>query len=467
LSGYKYDEKGKVTEKGEVLHWYYEGTGDYINEFEVNPYEKDANGKYIHTFMPNVCINFSTGQMWLSTGRIQFGKLNDRNVSTTDEMQTADNKVRSEFTVADNAIKGMVETLKTDVNGKITTIQNSILTDEKVSALISQALIDGNVVTKAEIATFITEDEAGKLISNATISADKVKIGGNVNINNILTVDENVVTMSNANIKNCSITDVVVKGSLRSPFAQQGDAFVIGGQNTTSDNIVPLSDGSGGWAQMGALDWDVSQSGRRMTLVHYKWKNVTATGSITYQAPEGKYFFEDGLAKKEITLSRECVDILGYGAPKTKTYAGEFYGWIVLRRINMMTNAQYGKELRVLAVGQVTVGGTNDSPSISTLSRAVDGTALSASFVYNSSNKRQTGKYQINLPSSWALQSGKYMVIATGIGNVLGNTKEAVVKATAMNLTPTSFQVWTSDDASLNHGSFSFMIINLNDWMYL
>jgi hypothetical protein len=59
------------------------------------------------------------------------------------------------------------------------------------------------------------------------------------------------------------------------------------------------------------------------------------------------------------------------------------------------------------------------------------------------------------------------MVIATGIGNVLGNTKEAVVKATAMNLTPTSFQVWTSDDASLNHGSFSFMIINLNDWMYL
>ena len=218
---------------------------------------------------------------------------------------------------------------------------------------------------------------------------------------------------------------------------------------------------------MGALDWDVSQSGRRMTLVHYKWKNVTATGSITYQAPEGKYFFEDGLAKKEITLSRECVDILGYGVPKTKTYAGEFYGWIVLRRINMMTNAQYGKELRVLAVGRVVIGGTNNSPTITTLSRAVDGSALSTSFITNRNGNIIAGKYRIQIPSSWGLTSDKYMVIATGMGNVLGNTGEAVVKATAMELTSTSFQIWTSDDASLNHGSFSFMIINLNDWMYL
>ena len=219
---------------------------------------------------------------------------------------------------------------------------------------------------------------------------------------------------------------------------------------------------------MGALDWDVSQSGRRMTLVHYKWKNVTATGSITYKAPEGQYFFEDGLAKTEITLSRECVDILGYGAPKTKTYAGEFYGWIILRRINMMTNAQYGKELRVLAVGRVVIGGTTSTPNITTLSRAVDGSALSATFITNPRNGNIIpGKYQIKIPSSWGLSSDKYMVMATGIGNVLGNEGEAVVKATAMNLTSTSFQIWTSDDASLNHGSFSFMIINLNDWLYL
>ena len=35
------------------------------------PYEK-RDGQYIHAFMPNVCINFATGEMWLSHGKIHF-----------------------------------------------------------------------------------------------------------------------------------------------------------------------------------------------------------------------------------------------------------------------------------------------------------------------------------------------------------------------------------------------------------
>ena len=112
LSGYKYDEKGKINDKGEVLHWYYAGTDNYINEFEVNPYEKDGDGKYIHTFMPNVCINFATGQMWLSTGRIQFGKLNDRNVSTTSEMQ-------KEISDASDALSTVIEANRENLQNQI------------------------------------------------------------------------------------------------------------------------------------------------------------------------------------------------------------------------------------------------------------------------------------------------------------------------------------------------------------
>lgn len=72
LSGYEYDEKGKVTNNGEVLHWHYQGRDEYINEFDVNPYEKKDDETYLHTFMPNVCINFATGQMWTSCGKAHF-----------------------------------------------------------------------------------------------------------------------------------------------------------------------------------------------------------------------------------------------------------------------------------------------------------------------------------------------------------------------------------------------------------
>ena len=71
LSGYEYDEDGDVYGR----HWKYrEGTfngGTFIDNTDVNPYEKRYD-EYIHTFMPNVCINFATGQMWTSCGMNHF-----------------------------------------------------------------------------------------------------------------------------------------------------------------------------------------------------------------------------------------------------------------------------------------------------------------------------------------------------------------------------------------------------------
>lgn len=72
LSGYEYDEKGEYEDgRPTGRHWKYSGTGTYINNTDVDPYEK-KNGQYIHTFMPNVCINFATGQMWTSCGKAHF-----------------------------------------------------------------------------------------------------------------------------------------------------------------------------------------------------------------------------------------------------------------------------------------------------------------------------------------------------------------------------------------------------------
>ena len=44
--------------------------------------------------------------------------------------------------------------------------------------LFSQACKDGEVVTSAQISTFITKDETNKLISNATIQADQINLTG-------------------------------------------------------------------------------------------------------------------------------------------------------------------------------------------------------------------------------------------------------------------------------------------------
>lgn len=74
LSAYEYDEDGERDSDGVPTgrHWKYRGDTKYINNTDVNPYEKNAEGKYIHTFLPNVCINFSTGQMWASAGKNHF-----------------------------------------------------------------------------------------------------------------------------------------------------------------------------------------------------------------------------------------------------------------------------------------------------------------------------------------------------------------------------------------------------------
>lgn len=84
LSGYQYDEDGEYVDGVPTgRHWHYRDFEVYIDNDKVNPYEvvNQTNKTYfsslemgqpIHTFMPNVCINFATGQMWTSCGRSHF-----------------------------------------------------------------------------------------------------------------------------------------------------------------------------------------------------------------------------------------------------------------------------------------------------------------------------------------------------------------------------------------------------------
>lgn len=255
----------------------------------------------------------------------------------------------------------------------------------------------------------------------------------------------NITWDSAGNIKanGGTFTDILIQGSLRSPFVRETDSIVIGGKQSSHDNVVPIASG-GGWVTVGTLEWGVEQSGRRMCIANYRWGSEITTGSIEYSAPSGKYFYEDGTQKKAISLSRECVELMGYG---TST---QFYGWIVLNRINLMTTSKYGRKLNVLAQGIVTGYSSGASISYKSYDNA---STLSVS-------RQGTGKYRVNFPSNWGLITGSYIVMMTGYGSGL-------MKATLLEAGTSYFIAEVSDDSSANDGSFMFQIINLNDWLVL
>lgn len=240
----------------------------------------------------------------------------------------------------------------------------------------------------------------------------------------------------NLKAKGGTFTNVKITGSLRNPFSEANDSFDV----DYSDNVVLLSSG-GGWMTSYSLPWDLEQSGRRICIVNYRWGNTISYGFASISAPAGKYFFENGISKSELQMSREVIELMGYGDNKT------FFGWIVMRRINMMTTSRYGRNLNVLAQG--IVYGTSSGASINY--KSFDNGTLSVS-------RLDVGKYRINFPSAWGLIVGSYIVNMTGY---LGG----LMKASLLEPGASYFVVEVSDDASRNDGAFSFQIINLNDWL--
>lgn len=234
--------------------------------------------------------------------------------------------------------------------------------------------------------------------------------------------------------------DVNIVGSLRNPFTLVGDSF-----NTNyNDNVVVLSNG-GGWVNAYSMPWDVSQSGRRLTIVNYKWGSTMAEGQAAIYAPSGKYFYEDGIQKNKLKVSREIIELIGYGT------SSQFYGWIVLNRIDIMTTQKYGHCLKALAFGTVT--GTKTSASISY--KTFDGSTMGASRV-------SEGVYKVTFPSSWFNDTNYCRVIPTGRGNTVGNSSPC--KANLASVGSGNFTVDTSDDSSRNDGSFDFIIYNGSDF---
>ena len=236
--------------------------------------------------------------------------------------------------------------------------------------------------------------------------------------------------------------NVRINGSMRSHFVLNDPSIWIGGDTASQnnlknfDNIIAVR---GSWDEAINLSWTLDDSGRKICIVNYKWNSTITQDYMTINAPSGKYFYEDGIAKSSIRFSKEVIEMMGYGDNQT------FFGWIVTNRMDIVTTGKYGSNLRYLAQGTVTASGSSASIRYLTF----DGGSMSVSRV-------ATGRYRVNMP--WSLSS-QYFVMLTGIWSENG-PRYACVDGVYSNY----FYVSVADDASRNNGGFNFIVVSNANW---
>lgn len=117
-----------------------------------------------------------------------------------------------------------------DADGKVTNISTAgLVTEDDFVGLFATRVTAEGLVKQTDISAFITEDEAGNLISNAVIQADKINfIGKTVISGGKFTVDEE---------GNVSMTNATIAGTVNSKNGYIG-AFTINeyGLSNISDN---------------------------------------------------------------------------------------------------------------------------------------------------------------------------------------------------------------------------------------
>ena len=330
-----------------------------------------------------------------------------------------------------------------------------------------EVAIKGNKVTiyNKDGAALFAQD--GKLNANL-IDAETIVANG---------IQGNTIDAKNATISNLNVNNVLLSGSFRSPFTVVGDSFT----SDYSDNVV-MQVQNDGYSYAYSIPWNVEQAGRKLCILSNLWgrKQITS-GSVSISIPDaakdaGCRFFENGVAKTELNFSTEVLELMAYGDISARTESDTkshyLYGWIVLNRIDLMTNCSYGRNKKLLAYGKVT--GTSSGASIKY--RTFDGSKLGV-------NRIGTGEYNIIAPRKWFENEATgyfdleaVFVNLTGIGYSYDDkNKISPIKATFWGATENiiwglndkdhiCIEVRTSDDNTVNDGSFNFEISNFDDF---
>lgn len=187
------------------------------------------------------------------------------------------------------------------------------------------------------------------------------------------TVDADKATIKNLNII----------GSLRNPFTRVSENTDV----DFNDNIAVITKDYLWEKNEYSLPWDNGQNGRRITIMNLKWNNEIATTGAEITAPDGMYFFEDGLTKKTLKFSRECIELLGIGDNTN------FFGWVVTNRTDLASLWCRGATAKVLAFGSVYAKVVNNALNLTVKQVTFDNQEIKVTQVLDG--------YKMTFPSNW------------------------------------------------------------------
>lgn len=157
---------------------------------------------------------------------------------TADSASSAAGDNATAILQTNNAISALAGKFSFNDNGEITNYSKSgLVLTSNYATLFSEQMTAQGLVKKADISTFVTENEVGDLISNATIRADQINLTGHVTFNMLESGLQNTISgKANASsLGSMAYEDSVSKAML-------DDTLISGGYIRTSlidvDNLV-------------------------------------------------------------------------------------------------------------------------------------------------------------------------------------------------------------------------------------
>ncbi len=265
------------------------------------------------------------------------------------------------------------------------------------------------------------------------------------------------IDAQDAKISNLNVTNVSVSGTIRSPYK----AISAGNELSEVDNVNILT--TYAFVNNFSLSWDDAMIGRTIRL-----SNRTSDRCVI-TAPSDKYFLVNGENATSLEISpQSCVIIHGYGE------SGAFKLWVVeggYRYSDAFTGFVRTFPMKVLSMGFVLGGKT--TTDMSSQCTAVGRVGVS---------RLDLGIYRLYLPTEWTSyfitrgytsDLAQYLgVMLTGFGSSEGYST-APIKATVKDIsfnagrTQIYLDVWTSDDDTVNDGSFQYLIYLMDNTSYV
>lgn len=226
-----------------------------------------------------------------------------------------------------------------------------------------------------------------------------------------------------------------IRGTFRSPFH---DATGEPSAYQIYDNLY-FSESNG----VIFLDWDTSQSGRKVTICGTGWIMTPPTGKHIY--------FAGNAISSTVQFVDEIVTLIGYGDEEN------FYGWIIADRKQYHVNGglMFGRDMTALAFGRIRM----KSNIVLTYS-SFDGKTITAT-------RTSAGKVTISIPKIWfgsaiSVSSLDYCMVI--LSSECGGEYGVGVLSKTINGNSIDIECSVNNDGVYVDGDFCFIVYNAYQW---